>query len=505
MAPSTVRSRRPVANTTLEHSRDISRRSEQALVSEKHGASDRSNYGRPAPKGPCYRAYTRRDIDRVPQIRGLDREQLFALKVVSAVLPFRTNNYVVEDLIRWEDVPEDPIYQLTFPQAGMLDEADFARVAGLLREEAPGEELQGVVRGIQRRLNPHPAGQMDLNVPYLDGKPIHGMQHKYRETVLFFPAQGQTCHAYCTYCFRWAQFVGLDKMKLANREAETLVRYLREHREVSSVLFTGGDPLVMKTAVLRRYIEPLLAPRFDHLTSIRIGTKSPAYWPFRFLSDPDADDLLRLFEQVRRAGRHLALMAHYTHPRELETPAAQAALRRIQGTGAVVRCQSPIVQHVNDSADAWATMWRTQVALGAVPYYMFVARDTGARRYFEVPLSRAFGILQGAYRKVSGLARTVRGPSMSAKPGKVEIAGITRIHGEKVFVLRFIQGRDPSWVGRPFFARYDAEATWLDELRPALGETEFFFEPGMREIEHAAQVRCLHDEESAPSRLDDWD
>ena len=83
---------------------------------------------------------------------------------------------------------------------------------------------------------------------------------------------------------------------------------------------------------------------------------------------------------------------------------------------------------------------------------------------------------------------------MSDKPGKVEIAGITRIHGEKVFVLRFLQGRDPSWVGQPFFARYDPEATWMDGLQPATGETEFFYEPGMREIERTAQTRWLRED-----------
>ncbi|NIV35789.1 MAG: lysine 2,3-aminomutase, partial [Anaerolineae bacterium] len=77
---------------------------------------------------------------------------------------------------------------------------------------------------------------------------------------------------------------------------------------------------------------------------------------------------------------------------------------------------------------------------------------------------------------VSGLSRTVRGPSMSAAPGKVEIQGVTRIGTEEVFVLRFIQGRDPDWVQRPFFAQYDPEATWLNGLKPALGEERFFFE-----------------------------
>jgi hypothetical protein len=79
-------------------------------------------------------------------------------------------------------------------------------------------------------------------------------------------------------------------------------------------------------------------------------------------------------------------------------------------------------------------------------------------------------------QQVSGLARTARGPSMSAGPGKVEIQGVTEVAGEKVFVLRFIQGRNPDWVQRPFFARYDPAATWLDQLQPAFGEPKWFWQ-----------------------------
>jgi hypothetical protein len=68
---------------------------------------------------------------------------------------------------------------------------------------------------------------------------------------------------------------------------------------------------------------------------------------------------------------------------------------------------------------------------------------------------------------------------MSAAPGKVEIQGVTEMLGEKVLALRFIQGRNPDWVQRPFFARYDETATWLDQLRPAFGEEKFFFEEEM--------------------------
>ncbi len=65
---------------------------------------------------------------------------------------------------------------------------------------------------------------------------------------------------------------------------------------------------------------------------------------------------------------------------------------------------------------------------------------------------------------------------MSASPGKVEVQGVTELNGEKVFVLRFIQGRNADWVQRPFFAHYDEKATWLDQLKPAFGEQRFPFE-----------------------------
>jgi hypothetical protein len=113
---------------------------------------------------------------------------------------------------------------------------------------------------------------------------------------------------------------------------------------------------------------------------------------------------------------------------------------------------------------------------------MFVERDTGPKDYFAVPLARAFEIYRGALKQVSGLARTVRGPSMSATPGKVVVDGVATIAGEEVFALRFLQARDPDWVGRPFFARYDEDATWLDGLTPAFGEDRFFFEDGLRRM-----------------------
>jgi KamA family protein len=323
---------------------------------------------------------------------------------------------------------------------------------------------------------------MTMNVPTLEDDPVPGVQHKYRETALIFPSSGQTCHAYCTFCFRWAQFVGMNDYHFATDESKRFQDYIRQHKNISDILVTGGDPMIMSLRNLQAYLEPLLEPEFDHIRSIRIGTKSVAYWPYKYVSDKEADGVLRLFEKIVNSGKHLAIMGHYNHWVELSTEVAQEATRRIRNTGAEIRTQSPLIKHINDDSNVWAKMWKEQVNLGLIPYYFFIERNTGAKNYFSIPLERAYNIFRDAFIQVSGLSRTVRGPSMSSLPGKIAIEGISEIRGEKVFVLTLLQARNPEWAKRPFFAKFDPKATWLTDLRPAFGQTKFFYQDELNEI-----------------------
>lgn len=422
-----------------------------------------------------YRVYNLSNYRDIPQIARLSVSELEAIEVVGRVLPFKTNNYMVDELIDWNNIARDPMFTLNFPRREMLEKKHYISVHKLLECQAGKAELEAAVQMIRMELNPNPAGQ-EHNVPVMGDIRLKGIQHKYKETVLFFPAQGQTCHAYCSFCFRWPQFTGMSELKFAMKETGLLLKYLKLHPKVSDVLFTGGDPMTMSAAILTAYIEPLLQPEFEHIRTIRIGTKSLAYWPYRYISDQDTDDILRLFEKIISAGKNLTIQAHFNHPVELSTEAVKEAIRRIRNTGAQIRTQSPLLKHINDNPDLWIKMWRKQVDLSCIPYYMFVARDTGARHYFELPLEKCWEVFRKAYSQVSGVCRTVRGPSMSAAPGKIQILGITEVKGEKVFVLRFIQGRNAKWVDIPFFAAYDPKATWFSELKPAFGKDYFFFE-----------------------------
>ncbi len=419
-------------------------------------------------------------LENIPQFMRLSNDIRNQIKAVSMVFPFRVNNYIVEELIDWDNIPNDPIFQLTFPQPDMLNKKDLCDIIELLDSSTEGHIINQLINRIREQMNPHPAFQKEMNVPHYNGKKHQGLQHKYPETVLFFPKQGQICAAYCTYCFRWAQFSGIEDMQFSASDPLELVEYIKSHPQITDVLITGGDPLSMSSNLLRRYIEPLLR-KPGNLRSIRIGTKFPAFWPYRFISDKDSKDLLNLFSEIVDSGLHLAIMAHYSHFRELETEAAKKAVKIIRKTGAEIRSQSPVLNHINNNSDVWSTMWQKQTELGIIPYYMFLSRDTGAREYFKISITESVKIFTKAISRVSGLGRTVRGPVMSCAPGKILIDGITKIEGRSAFVLKFIQGRNPDWISRIFFAEFDENADWIDKLKP-LNTDQFFFEEEFSEM-----------------------
>ncbi|MDY0132303.1 MAG: lysine 2,3-aminomutase [Desulforegulaceae bacterium] len=422
-----------------------------------------------------FQFYNKNFLNKIKYLDKLAPEIKEEIEICANIIPFRVSSYVLDELIDWNNAPDDPIFQLTFPQPGMIGDDNYNQLK-LLYLNGEMDVFKEQVRKIHLGMNPHPAGQMDLNVPVMDKTILQGMQHKYDETVLFFPTQGQFCHSYCTYCFRWAQFIGFQKFKFSSSERESLHKYIKTNPMVTDLLFTGGDPMVMKTSVLEKYIEPFLKEKPENLLNIRFGTKALANWPFRFYRDKDSDDLMRLFEKITNKGYHLAIMAHFSHYRELETPAVEKAVKRLKSVGAQIRCQAPLIKNINDNSYVWERMWKGQLKLGTIPYYMFVGRDTGSKKYFEISLAKAFEIFTQAYRNVSGLARTVRGPSMSAEIGKILVEDITEIKGEKVYVLKFVQSRIKEHVNKVFFAKFNKDASWIDELEPAFGEKEFFFE-----------------------------
>jgi KamA family protein len=424
--------------------------------------------------------YTNRKLLSIPQLAHLSPELVKGIQLASLVFPFKVNSYVLENLIDWRAGPDDPMFRLTFPHPDMLSAEDLST---LERLQAAGDEraLAAAVGRIRTAMNPHSSDQK-ANLPIFNDSAIEGVQHKYDETALFFPKQGQTCHAYCTFCFRWPQFVMEANERFQADDADPFYAYLREHSEITDILMTGGDPMVMNSRRLAAYLEPLLAPELSHIRNIRIGTKALSYHPARFLQGDDSAELTELITRLSDAGRHVAVMAHVNHWRELEPEPVHEAVYALRKAGATIRTQSPVLRHVNDDPAVWRRNWSDQISMGMIPYYMFVERDTGANHYFGIPLTRALSIFQQAMAGMSGLGRTARGPVMSAGPGKVHVMGRMEIGGQEHFVLSFLQAREKEWLHKPFLADYSETAAWLSDLRPSEGKNAFFFEEAYKKF-----------------------
>ncbi len=111
------------------------------------------------------RVYGGERLAELPQVAALSEALKRDIQVVSQVLPFKVNNYVVDELIDWRTAPDDPIYRMTFPHRDMLDPAAYARIAALLDDGASPAEVRTAADEIRLTLNPHPGGQLARNVP----------------------------------------------------------------------------------------------------------------------------------------------------------------------------------------------------------------------------------------------------------------------------------------------------------------------------------------------------
>ena len=212
--------------------------------------------------------------------------------------------------------------------------------------------------------------------------PVPGVEHKYKDTALLLV--NDVCGAYCRYCFRKRLFMdGNDEVV---RDVSGGLDYIRAHSEISNVLLTGGDPLIMSTSKLEPIIRQLR--EIPHVQIIRIGSKMPAFNPFRIINDPS---LLKMIETYSTAEKRIYVMAHFNHPREL-TDEAEQGLHLLLRSGAIVVNQSPLIRGINDDSGTLANLFARLSFIGVPPYYIFQCRPTEGNKSYSVPIEEAYEI-----------------------------------------------------------------------------------------------------------------
>ncbi|HOI86930.1 MAG TPA: hypothetical protein PLV51_03620, partial [Lentimicrobium sp.] len=188
------------------------------------------------------------------------------------VYRFMATRHVL-NAIDWDNFNKDSIFQLVFPQPGMI-RRDVAKA--YLSAESD-EEKQKIVKDYIKETNPHD-GKQQLNKPAFindegELEIVEGSQHKYPQCQLIFDVQTQNCFAFCNYCFRHAQVRGDEDMFL-QRDIEQIHQYLKRHPEVTDVLITGGDGGYISADRFEAYVRPVIEdPALGHIKTIRLGTR----------------------------------------------------------------------------------------------------------------------------------------------------------------------------------------------------------------------------------------
>lgn len=349
------------------------------------------------------------EIDRVTAIAPGEREKLAE---VCKTFTFLATDYYLS-LVDWND-PADPLRKIVFPDP---------------------QELQQW-------------GKLDASNEH-SYTVLPGLQHKYDSTALLLLSN--KCAGQCRYCFRKRIFIKAEDQTVA--DIDQAMSYIREHEEISNVLITGGDPLMISTSRLRETVARLRD--IEHVQIVRIGSKTPAYNPHRILEDPELADIFRKYST---GDKRMYLVCHFNHAREL-TPDAVRAVTMLREAGAIVVNQTPMIAGVNDRPEPLADLFAACSFYGITPYYVFQCRPAVGNRGYAVPVERGYDVFEEARSRVSGLAKRAR-YVMSHESGKIEIVG--RVPGWTFF--KYHRSARQANDHRFIICRSNPEAYWFDDF-----------------------------------------
>ena len=359
-------------------------------------------------------------VTELDNLVGLAPKEREKMETVTDLFPFRSNEYYLS-LIDWKD-GHDPLRRIIIPDEKELKKGGSAD---------PSQEKN------------------------YTRKP--GLQHKYDQTGLILITD--ICGGICRFCFRKRLFMSCERE--AVKDVSASLDYIREHPEITNVLLTGGDPLMLGTRRLEAILRELR--EIPHVGIIRIGSKMLAYNPYRILND---QDLVYVLSRYSTPEKRIYLMAHFNHPRELTEVSIRAA-EALQKAGVVVVNQTPILSGINDNPETLTTLFRNLSFAGISPYYVFQCRPTTGNSLFQVPVEQSYEILQKSWQACSGLAKRARFV-MSHATGKIEIVGRTAEH---VF-MRYHQAAEKADIGKFMVFRSNPIARWFDDYTHILTDFE---------------------------------
>lgn len=278
---------------------------------------------------------------------------------------------------------------------------------------------------------------------------VKGMQHRYPETALLLI--NNYCASYCRFCFRKRIFNPLNIEDERIKDIEPAIDYIKQHKEITNVLFSGGDPFVSSAKKLDSILN-LLAD-IKHLKYVRIGTKVPAFLPQRIYEDNEFLEVLGNFNKKKP----LYIVTHFDHANEISKETARSINvlldREIESLGHIV-----LLKGINDNIDAMTDLLNKMIQFKISPYYIFHAMPVIGTEHFQLTIKHGIDVIKTASKKLAGLNKHFK-YIIPHYIGKTEVIS----YDSKFFYFRQHQARKTENVGRFFKIKFDENKTWFEE------------------------------------------
>ena len=222
--------------------------------------------------------------------------------------------------------------------------------------------------------------------------PVDGIVHRYPDRVLL--KLTHVCAVYCRFCFR-REMVGPDKPNaLSPKALDAALDYIRTHKEIWEVIFTGGDPLILSARRLRAVMKSL--GDIEHVKIVRIHTRMPVAEPARITRD--------MVRALKIKGKATYVAVHVNHAREL-TAAARAACAMLVDAGIPLLAQTVLVAGVNDTAQAMGDLMRACVETRIKPYYLHHGDLAPGTAHLRTDIASGQELMRQLRGRLSGLCQ----------------------------------------------------------------------------------------------------
>lgn len=352
-------------------------------------------------------------IDDIREYVNLSEKEEKELEEIIKIHPMSITKYYLS-LIDKND-PDDPVRQIAIPS---LDELDLSGVY-----DTSGES---------------------------ENTKLKGLQHKYENTALVLSTN--RCAVYCRHCFR-KRLIGLDNDEILARFSQA-VKYVKEHREINNVLISGGDPLVLPTKVVEKFITQLF--EIDHIDFIRFGSRIPVVLPERIYNDKN---LLEVFHRYSSPEKRIYVTTHFNHANEITSESIKA-VNSLINSNIIVNNQTVLLKGVNNKPEVLTNLMTTLVRVGVIPYYIFQCRPVKrVKHHFQISFKEGYNVIENAKKKLSGYGKRFK-YVFSHKTGKIEVMGIK----DDEIYFKYHEAKNPDDIGKFFSRKLVPGAAWLDDF-----------------------------------------